>query len=156
MNLIGLSIKRPKFITMLTTFFVVVGILALHALAVDLYPNVSYPVLVVRAHLDGASPEEMEQLITRKMEDSLSTIAGITNMRSVSREGTSIVVLEFDAGVDVRFQEIQVRGKIANLKAALPATMKDPQIFRQDPDDTPIMEVAVTGERTPAEITRLA
>lgn len=156
MQIIQLAIKRPKFITMVTTLFIVLGILALRKLPVDLYPSVSYPVLVARAQLPGAAPEEMEQLITKKMEDSLSTISGITTLRSVSREGTSIVIMEFDAGVDVRFQEIQVRGKIANLKAQLPEDMKEPEIFRQDPDDTPIIEIAVTGSRSASEISKLA
>ncbi|MCX6110738.1 MAG: efflux RND transporter permease subunit [Proteobacteria bacterium] len=156
MNLIKLSIDRPKFITMLTAFFLVVGLLALKNLAVDLYPNVSYPVLVVVSHLEGAAPEEIEQLITRKVEDALSTVAGIKLLRSVSREGISVVIMEFDPSIDVRFQEIQVRGKIANLRASLPDTMKEPEIFRQDPDDTPIIEVAVTGDRTAAEMTKLA
>lgn len=142
--------------TMVTVFLIVVGILALKGLKVDLYPNVSYPVLVVRSSLSGAAPEEIEQLITRKIEDSLSTVAGISTLRSVSREGVSIVIMEFSAGVDVRFQEIQVRGKIANLRASLPDDMKEPEIFRQDPDDTPIIELAITGDRTPAEITKLA
>ena len=156
MDIIGLSIRRPKFVTMITTFLIVVGILALRKLPVDLYPSVSYPVLVVRATLKGAAPEEIEQLITKKMEDSLSTISGITTLRSVSRESSSIVIMEFDAAVDVRFQEIQVRGKIANLKSQLPIDMKEPEIFRQDPDDTPIMEIAVTGQRSASEISDLA
>lgn len=156
MNLIKLSIERPKFITMVTTFLIVIGLLAVRKLAVDLYPNVSYPVLVVRAQLDGAAPEEIEQLITKKMEDSLSTIAGITTLRSISREGMAIVVMEFANGVDIRFQEIQVRGKIANLRAALPDTMREPEIFRQDPDDVPIIEIAVTGARSAAEIQKIA
>ena len=125
MSLPSLAIKRPVFITMLTSFFIVVGAIALRSPSDDLYPDVNYPVLVLRSELDGAAPEEMEQLVTNKMEDALSTIAGIQTMRSVSRDGTSIVIMEFAAGVDVRFQEIQVRGKIANLRAALPDTMKE-------------------------------
>ena len=156
MNLIKLSIERPKFITMLTAFFLVVGLIALKNLTVDLYPNVSYPVLVVVSRLEAAAPEEIEQLITKKVEDSLSTVAGIKLIRSVSRQGISVVVMEFDPSIDVRFQEIQVRGKIANLRSSLPDAIKEPEIFRQDPDDTPIIELAVTGERTAAEMTKLA
>ena len=156
MNLIQTAIARPKFISMVTLFLLVVGLLALRKLSVDLYPNVSYPVLVVVSSLDGAAPEEIEQLITKKVEDTLSTVAGINLMRSVSREGRSIVVMEFDTSIDIRFQEIQVRGKIANLRESLPEAMREPEIFRQDPDDTPIIEVAVTGERSAAELTKLA
>lgn len=156
MNLIDLSIKRPVFITMVTCFLIVVGTIALQKLSVDLYPEVNYPVLVVRSTLPGAAPEEMEQLITKRMEDALSTIAGIETMRSVSREGSANVIMEFASGTDVRFQEIQVRGKIANLRSSFPDAMKEPEIFRQDPDDTPIVEVSVSGNRSIAEITTLA
>lgn len=156
MNLVDVAIKRPVFITMVTFFFIVVGVLALKKLSVDLYPDVNYPVLVVRSTLPGAAPEEMEQLITKRMEDALSTIAGIQTMTSVSREGSANVIMEFTTGTDVRFQEIQVRGKIANLRSSFPDAMKEPEIFRQDPDDTPIVEVAVSGKRSIAEITNLA
>lgn len=156
MNLIQTSINRPKFITMVTLFLIVMGALALSRLPVDLYPNVSYPVLVVRSRLPGAAPSEVEQLITKKMEDVLSTLAGLETLRSVSREGVAIVIMEFASDTDVRFQEIQVRGKIANLRDQLPDAMKEPEIFRQDPDDTPIMEIAVVGQRPASELTRLA
>ncbi|MEI8026386.1 MAG: efflux RND transporter permease subunit [Pseudomonadota bacterium] len=156
MDIAKLSIDRPKFITMVTLFLVVVGVLALRKIPVDLYPSVSYPVLVVRAQFPGAAPEEVEQLITKKMEDSLSTISGINTLRSVSREGIAIVQMEFNPGVDVRFQEIQVRGKIANLRASLPDNLKEPEIFRQDPDDVPIIEIAVSGARSSSEMSQIA
>ncbi len=156
MNIIDLSIKRPKTITMITLFLIVLGFLGLKNLSVDLYPNVSYPVLVVRAEFPGAAPEEVERLITEKMEDVLSTLSGLNTLRSVSRDGMSLVIMEFDSGVDVRFQELQVRGKIANLRNALPDDMREPEIYRQDPDDSPIIEIAVTGDKTASELTEFA
>lgn len=156
MSLIGVAIKRPVFITMLTSFFIVVGVIALRALSVDLYPNINYPILVVRCDLPGAAPEEVEQIITKRVEDALSTVSGIQTIRSVSREGASNVILEFAPGIDVRFQEIQVRGKLANIRRSLPDDMAEPSIFRQDPDDAPIIEISVTGQRSVAEISVLA
>jgi len=155
-NIIRLSIDRPIFITMVTAFFIALGLVAMKYLPIDLYPDVSYPVLVVRADLSGAAPEEIEQLITKPMEDALSTLSGLKTLRSISREGEALVIMEFDSGVDVRFQDVQVRGKIGNLRRSLPDAMTEPAVFRQDPDDTPIIEVAVTGNRSPAELTHLA
>jgi HAE1 family hydrophobic/amphiphilic exporter-1 len=154
-DLIKLSIKRPIFITMVTTFFVAIGVLALRALPVDLYPDVTYPVLAVRATLPGAAPEEVEQLVTKRLEDALSTIAGVKVLRSISRESQAIVTMEFDTGVDIRFQEIQVRAKVANVRPSLPEDMDEPTVFRQDPDDIPIVEIAVTGDRPASTLTDL-
>jgi HAE1 family hydrophobic/amphiphilic exporter-1 len=156
MNILRVSIERPIFITMVALFLATMGILALKRLPLDLYPNISYPVLAVRADLAGAAPEEMEQLVTKRIEDTLSTIAGIKTIRSMSREGTAFVMLEFDIGADVRYQETQVRAKLSNMRNALPSDMSEPVVYRQDPDDTPIIEVALTGERSAAELSDLA
>ena len=75
MDLIKVSIQRPIFVSMVTLFLVAIGGISLSKLPVDLYPDVSYPVLAVRANLDGAAPEEVEQLVAKRMEDTLSTIA---------------------------------------------------------------------------------
>lgn len=156
MNILRVSIERPIFITMVAAFLATLGVLALKQLPLDLYPNVSYPVLAVRSDLAGAAPEEIEQLITKRIEDNLSTIAGIKSIRSASREGTAFVMLEFDIGADIRYQETQVRAKLSNMRNSLPADMSEPLVFRQDPDDTPIIEVALTGDRTAAELSDLA
>lgn len=156
MSLIDISIKRPVFISMVTMFLVVVGALALAKLPVDLYPSVSYPVLAVRANLAGAAPEEMEQLVTKRLEDTLSTVAGVKTMRSISREGQANVILEFDLGEDIRFQEIQVRAKVANIRRALPEDMDEPVVSRQDPDDAPIIELTLSGNRSAAELSKIA
>ena len=156
MNLIRLAIQRPIFIAMIMLFLVVIGLLALTRLPVDLYPNVSYPVIAVRTDLPGGAPEEVEQLVTKPMEETLSTLPGLTTLRSISRPGSAIVIMEFELNTDVRFQEIQVRGKVGNLKKYLPDTVTDPVVYRSDPDDTPIIEIAVTSSKTAAEISKFA
>ncbi|MBP9707011.1 MAG: efflux RND transporter permease subunit [Oligoflexales bacterium] len=156
MNLIKVSIDRPVFITMVTIFLIVVGALALKRLPVNLYPEVSYPTLSVRIGLSGAAPEEVEQLITKKLEDALSTIAGVKNLRSVSREGMALAFLEFELGADIRFQEMQVRAKVANIKRSLPEEAEEPNVERFDADETPIIELSVTGQRSLAELTKIA
>jgi HAE1 family hydrophobic/amphiphilic exporter-1 len=156
MNLIRLAIARPIFVTMIMLFLVVLGTLALFKLPVDLYPSVAYPVMAVRADLPGAAPEEVEQLVTKRMEEALSTLPGLVNLRSSSRPGTAMVMMEFDIGTDIRFQEIQVRGKIGNLKRRLPDNLSDPVVYRMDPDDTPIIEIAITTNKSAAEISKFA
>lgn len=152
MNLIRLAITRPIFVFMVTAFLVVIGALSLRILPVDLYPDISYPVLSVRVSLDGAAPEEMEQLVAKPLEDALSSLAGIKTMRSTCREGLTFVSLEFDTGVDIKFQEMQVRAKVANIRRSLPDEITEPIVSRQDQDDTPIIEIAVTGNRSASEL----
>lgn len=152
MSLIELSLKRPKFITMLTIFFVILGVLALFRLPVDLYPRFDTPVIVVRTSYSGASPEEIEELITKKIEDELSTLSSVQTMRSISRLGMSIIILEFTSNENIRFEEMQVRSKVANIKKSLPDDVEEPIISRQDPDDTPIMEFVLSGDTSLAEI----
>jgi HAE1 family hydrophobic/amphiphilic exporter-1 len=156
MNIPRLAIDRPIFVTMITVFLLVMGLLGLSKLPLDLYPSLTYPVLAVRAELKGAAPEEMEQLVARPLEDALSTVADVNSIRSVSREGSAFVILEFNQGADIKFKEMQVRAKVGNIRRRLPENVSEPAVFRQDPDDTPIVEVALTGNRPASEISKLA
>lgn len=156
MNLPRISIQRPIFITMVTVFLLVLGLLGFSQLSLDLYPSLTYPVLAVRTELKGAAPEEIEQLISRPIEDAVSTVADVASIRSVSREGTSFVILEFNQGADIKFQEMQVRAKVGNIRRRLPESASEPVVNRQDPDDTPIIEIAMTGKRPSSELSKLA
>jgi HAE1 family hydrophobic/amphiphilic exporter-1 len=135
---------------------VVMGILALQRLPVDLYPDITYPVLAVRTSFDGAGPEEVESLVSVPIEDVLSTVADVKTIRSISREGTSFVVLEFNQGTDIKYQETQVRAKIGNIVNRLPERAGSPTVFRQDPDDTPVIELVLQGDRPASELTEVA
>lgn len=156
MNIPRLAIERPIFITMVTTFLLVLGLLGFSQLPLDLYPSLTYPVLAVRAELKGASSEEMEQLVARPLEDAVSTVADVNTIRSVCREGLTYVILEFNQGADIKFQEMQVRAKVGNIRKRLPDNLSEPVINRQDPDDSPILEIAIRGQRPSSEISKLA
>ena len=124
MNIIRLAIDRPIFILMVTAFIVVIGGLALKHLPVDLYPDVSYPVLSVRATLPGAAPEEMEELVTKPIEDALASLAGVTTIRSRSSEELTAVTLEFDPGVDINGMGMNVSAH-ADFGHGLPSDMNN-------------------------------
>ncbi|MCA2961730.1 MAG: efflux RND transporter permease subunit [Silvanigrellales bacterium] len=156
MNLIDLSIRRPIFICMVTVFFVVLGLLAVRTLPVDLYPDVSPPVLTVRVQFPGASPEEVEELVVKPLEDVLSTVGGVKTLSSASREGTGFVSLEFEAGRDVRQEENQVRAKVAEARRSLPEDIREPTVSRQNIDETPIVELVVSGPRSVSELSDIA
>lgn len=156
MNIPRLAVERPIFITMVTTFLLVLGLLGFSRLPLDLYPSLTYPVLAVRTDLKGAAPEEIEQLVSRPIEDALSTVSDVSSIRSVSREGMSYVILEFNQGTDIKFQEMQVRAKVGNIRKRLPDAASEPVVNRQDPDDTPILEIAMTGRRPSSELSKFA
>lgn len=156
MSLPELSIKRPVFVSMVTLALVVLGAMSLSRLPVELYPDITFPVLAVRTELPGAAPEEVESLVTVPVEDVLSTVADVKSLRSISREGNSIVVLEFSQSADIKYQETQVRAKVASIQNRLPEAAATPTVFRTDPDDTPIIELVLQGERQASELTDLA
>src|SRR5581483_6894976 len=108
-KLAQLCVKRPVFATMLILSLVVVGIFSYFSLGVDLYPKVDVPSVAIIVANPGASPEEIETEITKKVEDTVNTISGIDELRSTSSEGQSLVVIMFQLSKDgdVAAQEVQ-------------------------------------------------
>jgi HAE1 family hydrophobic/amphiphilic exporter-1 len=95
MNLADLSIKRPVFISCMFLLMLVVGALSFGKLGVDLFPNVTFPVIGVTTTYPGAGPLEIETLVSKPIEDSLSGLAGIKSLKSINKEGFSQVIIEF-------------------------------------------------------------
>lgn len=154
--MVELSIKRPVFITCLFTLIIIAGTIALKSLSVDLFPNVTFPVVMVQTPYSGAGPSEIETLVTKPIEDEMASVSGIKALRSISQEGISIVIIEFSLSTDIKYGEQQVRDRVAKVKNKLPEDALDPIIRRIDPADQPIMYVALQSELPPAELYDLA
>ena len=118
MFLSDVSIKRPVFATMMMVALVVLGIVSFRRLAVDEYPDVTYPVVVVQTTYRGASPQVVERELSRPIEESLNTVQGIKEITSTSMEGSSMVRAEFQLGVDVLSAQQDVQAKVAALRRA--------------------------------------
>lgn len=146
MSLPKLSINRPIFMTCVTLAIVVVGWACFKAMSVDLFPDVSVPVVTVQTIYKGAGPSEIETLVSRPIEDEVSTISGIKRMTSKNMEGVSQVIVEFVSSVDSKYAEQQVRDKVNIAKPKLPTEVDDPVIKKFDPSDTPILMVSLTGK----------
>ncbi|MFS4458590.1 efflux RND transporter permease subunit [Bdellovibrio sp. HCB2-146] len=146
MSLPKISISRPIFMTCVTIALVVVGWASYKSMSVDLYPDVSIPVVTVQTVYQGAGPSEIETLVSRPIEEEVSTISGIKRLTSKSLEGVSQVIVEFNSSVDVKHAEQEVRDKVNVAKAKLPTEVEDPVIKRFDPADTPIMMVSLTAK----------
>jgi len=157
MFLSDVSIKRPVFATMMMVALVVFGIVALQRLAVDEYPDITYPIVIAQTSYPGASPEVMERDVSRPIEEALNTVSGIREITSTSQEGNSSVRLMMQLGVDVSEAQQEVIAKIARIRRQLPPDVDDPVIIRFDPNDRPIMSVAMQSDERPIrDLTDLA
>ncbi len=143
MNISELSVKRPIFMSCVLAAVLVLGVMSMKQLPLELFPDVTFPIVTVQTVYPGAGPEEIETLVTKPIEEELGSIAGVKNIRSISRESLSMVVAEFNLEVDVKYAEQQVRDKAASVKRKLPAEIEEPVIRKIDPADQPIMVVAI-------------
>lgn len=151
-----LSINRPIFITCIVLMTMVTGWISMKTLPVDLFPDVTFPVVTVTTPYPGAGPRETEMLISKIFEEEFATISGVKTIRSVNQEGVSIVITEFNFNVDIKYAEQQVRDKVSSARAELPDDIEEPVIRRVDPSDQPIVTIALTANLSEAELYDLA
>lgn len=157
MNIAKLSIKRPIFIASLVILMMTLGLIGLNRLGIDLFPPVDFPVVTVTTMYAGATPEEIEKLITKPLEEQISTISGIKNLSSRNMEGISIVIAQFTYETDVRYAEEKMREKVALARNKLPDDLLDEPLVRQfDFTDVPILTYALIAELPPTELYDLA
>jgi HAE1 family hydrophobic/amphiphilic exporter-1 len=144
MQLIDFAIRRRVTIVMCTVAIALFGLVSLSRLKLNLLPDLSYPTLTVRTELTGAAPLEIENLITRPVEEAVGIIRNVRQVRSVSRSGQSDVILEFVWGTDMDLAGIDVREKLDLLE--LPLEAKRPLLLRFDPTSEPVMRLAFLDE----------
>ena len=140
------SIGNPVLATMVMLAFVVLGLFSYQRLAVDQFPNIDFPTVVIVMDYPGASPEIVEAEVTKKIEEAVNTVAGINSLYSRSYEGTSVVIVEFNLDVDGRKAADDVREKVSLIRPMLREEVKEPRISRFDPQSVPIFNVAVLSE----------
>ena len=137
------SLKNPVFATMMMMVFVVMGLFAFQKLKVDQFPNIDFPVVVVLTEYPGASPEIVESEVSKKIEESVNSIAGINALTSRSYENQSVVVIEFQLNMDGRKAADDVREKVAGMRATLRDEVKEPRVIRFDPTSRAVWSLAV-------------
>jgi HAE1 family hydrophobic/amphiphilic exporter-1 len=145
MRLAELSVNRPVTTLMIFVAMVVLGLASLTMLGIDLMPDLEIPAISVMTGYEGAGPEEVETLITEPIEDMLSTISGVDEVLSVSKEGVSAVTLKFDWGEDIAEAVDDVREKLDLIEEYLPEEADTPVVFKFDIDMYPVMIIAVTA-----------
>ncbi len=157
MFLADVSIKRPVFATMMMAALVVLGVVAYQRLAIDEYPDITYPIVIAQTTYPGASPQVMERDVSRPIEEALNTVQGLKEIGSTSLNGISIVRLTFNLDVDVLAAQQDVQAKVARIRRQLPPEIEEPVIQHFDPNDQPIVSVSMqSSERSMRELTSLA
>ncbi len=153
------SIHNPVLATMLMLAFVVLGLFSYQRLKVDQFPNLDFPTVVVQIDYPGASPEIVENEVTRKVEEAVNTIAGISQLFSRSYEGTSVVIVQFNLEVEGRKAADDVREKVASVRPLLRDEVKEARVTRFDPASRPVYTLALTSPQAtlnPQELSTFA
>ena len=144
MTIVDFAIRRPVTVTMLVLAALIFGYVSFDRLAVNLLPDISYPSLTVRTEYEGAAPEEIENLISRRIEEAVGVITGLVEVSSISRAGVSDVVLEFDWDTDMNLAIMDVRERVD--RVFLPRDAERPLLLRYNPELDPIMRLGLSGE----------
>ena len=152
MNLVEIAIKRPIFITSIVSLMLVLGATSLSKMSVDLFPDISFPILSIQSIYPGASPVDIERQVSKILEDELSSLSGLKKITSQNLDSVSFVLMEFKIGTDTKDAEQQVRQRIGNIRRNLPLDMKDPIIRRFDPADQAVAQLAISSEMPPDQV----
>jgi HAE1 family hydrophobic/amphiphilic exporter-1 len=157
MKLVDTAVARPVTMWMFTLGIMLFGLVAMGRLAVNLLPDLSYPTLTIRTEYAGAAPAEVEQLVSKPIEEAVGIVKGIRKVHSVSRAGRSDVIMEFEWGSDMDLAGLEVREKVDVLY--LPLDVKKPLLLRFNPNLDPVVRLALSRdekkELTPAQLVSL-
>jgi HAE1 family hydrophobic/amphiphilic exporter-1 len=156
-KLVELCIRRPVFASMLIATLVVVGVSSYFRLGVDRFPSVDLPTVSVRTAVPGASTEEVETLVSQRIEEAVNTIAGIDQLRSVSSSGSSFVIATFQLDRDIDSAAQDVRERVSTVLRDLPPEADPPIVNKFDNDQSPVLTIALSSPDRPLrEITEIA
>lgn len=156
MILADVCVRRPVFATMLVGSLVVVGWFSYKSLTLDLFPKVDMPVVTVTTTLPGAGPDEMEAQVTKPIEEVINTVSGIDELRSVTREGLSQIIVQFKLEKNLGIAAQEVRDKVGSVLARLPDDTDPPIVEKFDVDATPILTLTLSGFQRLKELTEIA
>ena len=146
MNLPNFSVNRPITVLMLFIGLILIGLISFQNLGLDLLPDLSFPMSAIIVSYSGVAPQEIENMITIPLEEAVGTIQGVKNINSFSREGSSVVLMEFNWGTDMDASALNIREKIDQVKGFLPDDASDPMVIKFDPSLMPILVLGMYSE----------
>ena len=146
----------PVTVAMAVLAVVIIGLLAYTKLKVDLMPNLSMPHIVVQTEMQNTGPEEIENLLSRPIEEAVARVNNVTKIASASMQGRSMVDIEFNWGTDVDVAANDVRARIDRIRDTLPGDAKTPVVWKIDMSNKPVVILALTGNKDLRELRRIA
>ncbi len=155
--LANVCVRRPVFAGVLILIFVVVGGVGYTRLGVDKFPKVDFPMVIITTPYAGASPAAVESDVTEKIEEAVNTVSGLDTLTSVSSEGVSLVMAQFELEIDVDKAANDINEHVAGVLRDLPPGLR-PEVKKADPDSAPVIVLSVKGPKdvTPRDLTRFA
>jgi HAE1 family hydrophobic/amphiphilic exporter-1 len=154
--LADVCVRRPVFAAMLVLALVVAGAASYVRLGIDRFPKMDLPTVFVRTVLPGAGPQEVESEVTQPIEDAVATVEGIDELRSISSDSTSLLILTFNLNRDIDAAAQDVRDALSPILPRLPRNIDPPTVRKMDTDSSPIMSLVLSGQREPRELYVLA
>lgn len=145
MSIPKFSVKRPVAISMIFLAILILGIISVSLLKIEMLPRIPIPKIVIETLYPNAAPEEVEELVTKPLEETLSTLEGLKTISSASSRGKSFITLEFFWQTDIDFVTLKAREKLDRIKWSLPEEVERPNILNFDPAEKPIISYAITG-----------
>jgi len=156
MALTRLALRRPLTMLMIILALVIMGYQGFTRLQLDRFPAVDFPFVTVTVAFPGASPEDVEELAIKPIEDAVSTISGIDELNSTAVEGFGTIIVAFVEGTDGNEAAIEVERQVASIRNQLPAEAEDPTIGKFDFNSIPVLIMALSGPQSQADLFELA
>ena len=146
MFLSNFSVKKPVTIIMVILIIVILGTVSLTRIPTDLFPSINIPIAAVSTTYIGASPEEIESIVTKTLESSISTVSNVKNVTSVSSENSSLIIIEFESSANMDSAMLELRERIDMVTPYLPDSVSAPVVLKFNPNMMPIMGFAATKD----------
>src|SRR5512140_608640 len=146
MWLTRLALRNPVLILMLALMTTVLGVVSLRRLSVDLFPDITIPVIRVATFYAGAGPADIEKSITQPIERAVSASPGVDRVESISKQGFSAVSVWFQYGTNLDNAQFEVSQRVAQILNTLPPGIQQPFIIKFDVTNIPVVQVAMSGE----------
>ncbi|MCC5912081.1 MAG: efflux RND transporter permease subunit [Clostridiaceae bacterium] len=156
MKLSHIAVKRPVTTVMMIFIILLLGFVSLTRLSIDLLPQINVPVAVVSTQYAGVGPYEMESLVTRPLEEALATVNNVKSISSTSQEGSSLVIVQFNDGIDMDMATLDMRERVDMIQDFLPEDASTPRVSKIDPGAMPVIQMAITGNKNSEELQRVA
>ena len=140
------SVRRPYTVVVAVIMVLILGAISFINLQTDLLPSIDLPYILIATSYPGASPEEVEMVVTKPIEQAVATVSNIKNVSSISRENSSVVILEFNNDVNLDSATIEINSMLDLVTPAWPDSVGSPMVMRLNPDMLPIMVASVDVE----------